>query len=167
MELLIMAGLVIPVTHTAANGPPLGAEINIRKQKMLLLDTGIYQRLLGLNAADLLIYSDFPVVNKGNLTELFAGLELLKAGPPYRQKDLYYWHRESKGSNAEVDYVTQIGDDIVPIEVKSGVQGGMQSMRIFLEEKNAPYGIRSTLENFGKLPNIRIVPVYAIGNLFY
>jgi hypothetical protein len=165
MALLIMSGLIIPVTHTAANDLPLGAEINIKKQKMLLLDTGIYQRLLGLHAVDLLIYDDFTVVNRGNLTELFAGLELLKSGSCYRQKDLYYWHRESKSSNAEVDFVTQIGQDIVPIEVKSGVQGGMQSMRIFLEEKQSPYGIRSSLENFGKLPNIKIIPVYAIGNL--
>jgi len=166
MALLIMSGLVIPVTHTAANDLPLGAETNIKKQKMLMLDTGIYQRLLGLPAADMLIYDDFSVVNKGCLTELFVGLELLKSDSCYRPKDLYYWHRESRGSNAEVDFVTQIGMDIVSIEVKSGIQGGMQSMRIFLEEKKSPYGIRSSLENFGELPNIKIIPVYAIGNLF-
>ena len=163
LELLVMAGLVIPVTHTAANGIPLGAQINIKKQKMLMLDTGIFQRILGLPMSDVIIYDDFSIVNKGGIAELFVGLELLKAESPYQQKSLYYWHRESKNSNAEIDYVVQSGQNIIPIEVKSGTKGAMQSMRIFLNEKNAPYGIRTSLENYGELPDIRIIPVYGVG----
>jgi len=163
LSLLIKAGLVIPVTHTAANGIPLGAEANTKKQKMLLLDTGILQSLLGLPLAEFWAYDDFPIVNKGGITELFVGLELLKSASPYRQTDLYYWHRESKGSNAEIDYVVQSGADIIPIEVKSGTKGAMQSMRMFLQEKKSPYGIRTSLENYGEIPGIRIVPVYGVG----
>jgi len=48
VELLIMAGLVIPVIHTSANGLPLGSGINPKFRKLILLDTGIFQRLLGL-----------------------------------------------------------------------------------------------------------------------
>ena len=48
VELLIMAGLVIPVIHTSANGLPLGYGINPKFRKLILLDTGIFQRLLGL-----------------------------------------------------------------------------------------------------------------------
>jgi predicted AAA+ superfamily ATPase len=162
LELLKMAGLVIPITHSSANGLPLGAETDIKKQKMLLLDTGIFQRLLGLPLADLLISDDFSLVNKGNIAELFTGLELLKAGSCYEQKNLYYWHRESKSSNAEVDFVAQIGQNIIPIEVKSGSKGTMQSIRLFMEEKHSPFGIRVSLENFGKMQNIKIVPIYAI-----
>jgi len=164
LELLIMSGLVIPVIHTAANGIPLGAEIDIKKQKMLLLDTGILQRLQGLPLSDLLISDDFTLVNKGNIAELFAGLEILKSASCYEQKNLYYWHRENKSSNAEVDYVIQSGKNIIPIEVKSSTKGAMQSMRLFLEEKHSPYGIRTSLENFSELPDIRIVPLYGIGN---
>jgi len=167
LELLKMAGLVIPVTHSSANGVPLGAEINAKKQKMLLLDTGIFQRLLGLPLADLLVSDDFSLINKGNIAELFVGLELLKSTSCYEQKDLYYWQRESKSSNAEVDFVTQIGQDIVPIEVKSNTTGAMQSMRLFLEEKKSPFGIRTSLENFGELPGIKIVPVYGVGKSLY
>jgi len=163
LELLIMAGLVIPVTHTAANKIPLGAEVNPKKQKMLLLDTGIFQRLLGLPMSDLMINDDFSVVNKGCIAELFVGLELLKSSLPYEQTALYYWHRESKGSNAEIDYVVQAGQSIIPIEVKSGTKGAMQSMRIFLQEKNALYGIRTSLENYGEIPGIKIIPVYGVG----
>ena len=163
LELLKMAGLVIPVTHSSANGLPLGAEIDVKKQKMLLLDTGIFQRLLGLPLADLLISDDFSLVNKGSIAELFAGLELLKSGSCYEQKSLYYWHRESKNSNAEVDFVLQIGQNIIPVEVKSGSKGAMQSMRLFLEEKHSPFGIRVSLENFGEMQNVKIIPLYGVG----
>ena len=164
LELLKMSWLVIPVMHTAANGIPLGAEINVKKQKILLLDTGIFQRLLGLPLSDLIISNDFSLVNKGNIAEALAGLEILKSSSCYEQKNLYYWHRENKSSNAEIDFVVQIKKDIIPIEVKSNTKGAMQSMRLFLEEKHLPYGIRTSLENFGELPNIKIIPLYALGN---
>ncbi|MBC7642710.1 MAG: ATP-binding protein, partial [Flavobacterium sp.] len=41
LTLLEMAGLVYFVTHSASNGIPVGAEINFKKRKMLLFDTGI------------------------------------------------------------------------------------------------------------------------------
>ena len=31
---------------------------------------------------------------------------------------LFYWHREARNSNAEVDYVVQFRNQILPIEVK-------------------------------------------------
>jgi len=163
LELLKMSGLVIPVIHSAANGIPLGAEIDVKKQKMILLDTGILQRLLNLPLSDLLISNDFALVNKGSIAEIFTGLELLKSASCYEQINLYYWHRENKSSNAEVDYVIQTGKNIIPIEVKSSTKGAMQSMRLFLEEKKSSFGIRTSLENFGELPDIKIVPLYAIG----
>ncbi|GBU29152.1 hypothetical protein R84B8_02716 [Treponema sp. R8-4-B8] len=167
MELLIMSGLVIPVVHSAANGIPLGAEIDSKKKKLLLLDTGIFQRLLGLPLSNLLISDDFSLINKGSIAELFAGLEILKSSSCYEKKNLYYWHRENKSSNAEVDFVIQQGLNIVPIEVKSSGKGSMQSMRLFMEEKQSSFGIRTSLENFGELPGIKIVPLYALGNFIY
>jgi len=35
---------------------------------------------------------------------------------------------------------------------------------LFLNEKHSPYGIRTSMENFGELPDIKIVPLYALGN---
>ena len=135
VELLVMAGLVIPVLHTSANGIPLGAQVNLKKQKMLVLDTGILQRLLGLQLADIVSDKDFDVVNKGNIAELYVGLELLKATSCYEMAQLYYWQREEQNAHAEVDYILQKNYDIVPLEVKSGKQGKMQSLNLFLKEK--------------------------------
>lgn len=165
LELLIMAGLVVPVTHTSANGIPLGAEVNPKKRKMLLMDTGIFQRILQLDISELLFSDEFSLVNKGGIAEQFIGLEILKNAPCYNQIELFYWHREALNSNAEVDYLIQKNNEIVPIEVKSGLKGSMNSMFLFLTEKNAKYGCRLSLENFAEYENIHVYPLYALGNI--
>ncbi|TDX00631.1 ATP-binding protein [Dinghuibacter silviterrae] len=164
VDLLILAGWVIPVTHTSANGLPLGAESDAKKRKLNLLDTGIFQRILGLNIADILFENETDVINKGAIAEQYAGLEMLKAGSCFRTEPLYFWHREAKSSNAEVDYVVQHGEQIIPIEIKSGRQGSMQSLHLFLEEKKAPYGIRFSLENFSAYDKIKVYPLYAVSD---
>jgi predicted AAA+ superfamily ATPase len=165
VDLLIMAGLVIPVTHTSANGIPLGAESAEKKRKMLIFDSGIFQRILGLNISELLFEDSFDIVNKGSIAELHVGLELLKSSSCYQQSELYYWHREALNSNAEVDYVIQKHQDIIPIEVKSGKKGKMQSLYLFLKEKKAPYGIRFSLENYSAYGQIRVYPLYAVSDI--
>ncbi|BAV04222.1 hypothetical protein SAMN05421788_10449 [Filimonas lacunae] len=167
VDLLALGGLVIPVTHTAANGLPLGAEMNHKSRKMLLLDTGIFQRLLGLNIGDLLIEDDFDAINKGAIAEQFIGLELLKNASCYKQETLYYWHREAKNSNAEVDYVIQKSENIIPIEIKAGRKGSMRSMHLFLEEKKSSFGARFSLENFSTYDNIAVFPLYAVNELLH
>ncbi len=165
LELLKMAGLVYDVTHSAGNGIPLGAEINAKIRKYLIFDTGILQRILGLNIAKLLIEDDFNIINKGHIAELFVGLELLKNLSPYEKKDLFYWQREAKNSQAVVDYVIQKQEQIIPIEVKSGTKGSMQSLYIFLEEKKITQGVRLSLENFSEIEKVKIMPLFAVNNL--
>lgn len=165
VNMLIMAGLVIPVISTSANGIPLGAEINPKKMKLLLLDTGIFQRLSGLQLSKILLTNDFEVINKGAIAEQFVGLEILKNASPYMPENLYFWTREKEKSQAEVDYVIQRNSKIIPMEVKSGKQGKMQSLHLFIEEKKVEYGIRTSLENFSQYDKIRVYPLYAIGNL--
>ena len=101
------------------------------------------------------------MVNKGVIAELYTGLELIKSQPNNQASSLYYWQREKKGSQAEVDYVIELGNRIVPIEVKSGIKGKMHSLRIFMEEKKCKFGIRTSLENFARLEKINIIPLYA------
>lgn len=165
LDLLIMSGLVIPVRHTAANAIPLGAEVNPKRQKMLVLDTGLLQNILGAEIATLLLDAEYALSNRGAIAEIFVGLEMVKNSDPYRPAELYYWHREAKGSNAEVDYVVQRGTDIVPIEVKSGRRGAMQSLFQFITEKQSVHGIRISAENFGALEKVELWPLYAVGDL--
>ena len=120
---------------------------------------------MGLDIASLIIKDDFEVINKGNIAELFVGLELIKNTNCHEKPSLYYWQREAKNSQAEVDYVIQQQETIIPLEVKSGTKGSMQSMHLFLKEKNKALGVRLSLENFGKMENIQILPLYATSTL--
>jgi predicted AAA+ superfamily ATPase len=165
IRLLCMAGIVYPVIHTAANGIPIGAEINPKKIKYLLYDTGIFQRLLGLELGDMMIQDEFTAINKGNIVELSVGLELIKNTDPFEPANLYYWHREAQNSQAEVDYVIQYGNEIYPIEVKSGTKGSMQSMYLFMKEKKSMLGYRLSFENFSSMDSVKIMPVYVAGKL--
>ena len=165
LDLLIMAGLVIPVTHTSANGIPLGAGANPKKRKMLIYDTGLFQRLMQLDISELIFGDNFELINKGGIAEQFIGLEILKNSSCYQQSELFYWHREALNSNAEVDYLIQKQNDIIPVEVKSGTKGSMNSMFLFLKEKNARFGYRLSMENFAEYDNIRVCPLYALANI--
>ncbi|MDD2425905.1 MAG: AAA family ATPase [Bacteroidales bacterium] len=173
LELLSDAGLVKPVIHTAANGLPLGSEINEKFVKYLFADNGLLLSLLSMESAGsaemsqlILIGTASDLVNKGNITEMVAGLELLKYSNPFQRHDLYYWQNLKRGSQAEVDYVIAHNMKIVPVEIKSGTSGSMKSLFKMIEEKHLSYGIRSSLENFGMIENVRITPVYALSNLF-
>jgi uncharacterized protein len=162
LELLQMAGMIYSVTHSASNGIPIGAEINAKKRKYILFDTGLYQRMLGLDLATIFLNENTELVNKGAIAELFVGIELMK-NSQNALSSLHYWQRESKNSQAEVDYVIQNETQIIPIEVKAGTKGAMQSMHLFMAEKNSDFGIRTSLENFGQVDKIKIIPIYAIG----
>ncbi|MEZ4987620.1 MAG: AAA family ATPase [Saprospiraceae bacterium] len=165
LDLLNMAGWVIPVTHTAANGLPLGAEANFKKRKMLLLDTGIFQRILGLDISDSLLGDSMSSIHQVALAEQFWGLEYLKYANPWSPPSLYYWHREAASANAEVDYIISQGNKILPVEVKSSGSGRMQSLRQFLIEKKQAFGFRFSTENFSSYESIKCFPLYAISNI--
>jgi uncharacterized protein len=164
-ELLEKAGLLYRIIHTDARGIPLGAQINPRRFKALLFDIGIFQRVMNLDLPAYLVQSDADIVNKGAVAELFVGLELIASSASELHPQLYYWHREAPSSNAEVDYIIRQGNTAVPVEVKSGSRGAMQSMHRFLSERSLPLGIRLSHENFAEFGAIQTIPIYAAGNL--
>ncbi|MDR2382621.1 MAG: AAA family ATPase [Prevotellaceae bacterium] len=164
LELLLMAGLCYQVTHTSADDIPLGAGINPKYRRIMPLDTGLYQRILNLNVSNILLSNDFEIINRGTVAEIFVGCELKKNAPYYTNNELYCWVREKKNANAQIDFVVQQDEKIIPIEVKSGTSGKMQSMFLFLEEKKLPFGVRTSLENFATYDKIKVIPLYAIGN---
>ena len=165
LDLLEMAGLVYKVYHSSGQGVPLGSEANFKKFKCLLHDSGIFQQIAGLRITDLMIAEHIDMLNKGKIAEAFAGIELIKYNQVHEKKQLYYWHREKRGSNAEVDYLIEQETQIVPVEVKSGSTGKMQSLNLFMKEKKSSKGIRISLENFSQYGKITVVPLYAVSNL--
>ena len=95
----------------------------------------------------------------------FTALTFAVSGLQHHRPELYYWHREQRASSAEVDFVIAIDESIIPIEVKSGTKGAMQSLFKFLQERNCRFGIRISAENFTKYGTIAVIPIYAAENL--
>jgi predicted AAA+ superfamily ATPase len=170
LDLLCLSGLTYKVYRSAGEGPPIGAQVNQKKFKVLPFDIGIYNRLLDLKLAETLLHDHVTFVNSGAAAELLAGLEIIAHSSAAERPQLYYWDHDTPSGNAEVDYIIQFGRDIVPIEVKAGTKGQMQSMYEFLERKNGSRGIRTSLEPFSTYfaprssTPIEVVPLYAIGS---
>ena len=183
LAMLAKAGIIIPVTHTDANGLPLGSEADLSYQKMLFLDTGLTLRLLNMTTGDIselteqiLTSNVTDLVNKGPMAEMLAGLELLHYRTPNIRHELYYWQRRAKNAKAEVDYVSSYRQTVLPIEVKAEKQGGMKSLWMFMREKKLTNAIRSSLENFGAfdyedpkgngaIRHVQICPLYALSQM--
>lgn len=169
LRLLTLAGLITPVKHTAANGLPLGAEENEKYVKYLFLDLGLMQTMLSLPANDILLASDVDFVNKGAASEMFAGLELLKTHDCFVKTEMFYWQNTDKGTIGEIDYLTVIDGQIIPLEVKAGTQGKMQSLYNFMPKHSSAFGIRTSLENASSYIHndhlVKVVPLYALSAL--
>lgn len=166
-ELMERAKIIVRIDCTRVNGIPLGGDINPKDNKFMLLDTGLYLYETGLDLADWLSEPPAKFVNRGPLAEMFAALELKKAGSPYEDNALYYWHRDKNEPRAKVDFVVQYKNKPLPIEVKSGRKGSMRSLNVLMEEKKLELAVRTSEENFGSLEEgrVRIIPLYFIGEL--
>ena len=174
------AGLIVPVYHSASNGIPLGAEVNSKFVKYLLIDNALMLDFLGISDSTqewekmILTETAENLVDRGCVAEMIAGLEILKYMSPNERHDLYYWQDLNKGNVAEVDYVVARAGHVVPIEVKSGIKGSMKSLYELLSkpQKDMPYAIRCSLENFGSFmspvgKSISICPLYALSNISF
>ena len=71
---------------------------------------------------------------------------------------LYYW---TSGNQAEVDFIARIGEDIIPIEVKSSENTRSRSLSVYVKAHSPKYAIRLSMRNFGLENGIKSVPLYA------
>ena len=142
LQLLSKARLCHPVQHTAANGIPVGAEINSKLFKIILIDVGLVSTMLGLQLQQFQRLDDIVLINKGALAEQVVGQLLRLLSPYYSEPKLYYWSRESQSSNAEIDYIIQDNQQLIPIEVKAGSEGALRSLHQFMHEKPWKIAIR-------------------------
>ena len=163
LELLEMAGLLYRVVKTSGQGIPLGAQANLDDFKIIFLDIGLCQALLKFDLAPWFIDPINTFINKGELVEAFVGQEVLAYSDPITKEALFYWRREQRSSQAKIDFLVQIKNNIVPIEVKSGTSKQIKSMQIFLDSHdNSSYGIRFSSDNYSMYKKIHSYPLYAI-----
>lgn len=162
VDLLQLAGIVTKCHHTSGNGVPLSAEITEKKFKLFFVDIGLACRVLGLRLNKELILRPEDIINRGGLAEQFVAQELLATTSSDETPELFYWHREERAAQAEVDFLIEKDNQVVPVEVKSGSSAKSKSLKLFMSEKNVPQGYRLSLENNISAENsvIRHLPLY-------
>ncbi len=166
LDLLCKANVIHKVQHSAGNGSPLGAEVNLDWFKIIFLDIALCQSILGLDVSSWLLNAKEAFVNQGDVIEAFVGQELLCYSMSYGKTNLHFWKRDKRGSQAEVDYLYPLKGTIVPIEAKSTDGNTLKSMRIFLNEHpKSPYGIRFSSLNYSLFEKIDSRPLYAISSI--
>ena len=165
LDLLRTAGIVHKIFHTAAQGIPLGAEVDLDFYKAILMDIAISQKVLGLKTGSWILQPLQTFTNKGAIVEAFVGQEILAYADPRQKAQLYYWQRMAKNSTAEVDYLLQDQENIIPIEVKSGQGTTLRSLNMFLEtHARSSYGIRFSAQNYSVHEHVHSYPLYAIAS---
>ena len=161
LNMLRLAGLCKFVYSSTGEGIPLKANINFKKFKLIYLDVGLYLRDLGINLS-LLNNNELELINSGSLAEQFVGQELLSLYPATEIAQLYFWARDKKSSQAEVDYLYQYGTKILPIEVKAGKTGRLKSLHMFKEIYNSPLGVRISSKPLCLQDDLLSVPFYLV-----
>ncbi len=154
--------MIHTVTHTSGQGTPIGAGSDPSRFKVIFLDSALSQTALGFDLIAWFLRPEQELVNRGAIVEAFVGQEILAYSLPIAKSHLYYWHRESRGSQAEVDYLFQRGSDIIPIEVKSGSGTYLKSLHLLLQEHpQTPHGVRISTYNNSHHEKIHSLPLYA------
>jgi uncharacterized protein len=144
-NLLEKAQIVMKACHTDASGLPLGATINRRVFKPFFLDCGLMNSICGVQWISLNELKRTSFINKGQLAEQFIAQHLAFIGKNNVSPVLTYWLREGRAGNAEIDFVAQLGQSIVPVEVKAGKSGSLRSLQQFVNQKQVRMGVRFDL----------------------
>ncbi len=153
------SGLVYKVTRISKPNLPIKSYEDINVFKLYVLDVGILCALSKLPAKAILednrIFTEF----KGSLTEQYV-LQQLKI----HLSDIHYW--TSKSYVAEVDFVTQIEDNVVPIEVKATTNLKAKSLQQYIKDYSPQKAIRTSLSDYKINENgLYDIPLYVIENI--
>ena len=111
-----------------------------------------------------LTQNNLLAIYKGQLAEQFVAQEMLA----WQDSNLFYWVRDSKSSNAEVDFITVCDGEIYPIEVKSGAGGSLTSLHLLLKAyPNCAQGIVLYSGTYRKLPEQKLIfmPLYCSASI--
>lgn len=162
LQLLERTGMIHIVRHSSGQGIPIGSEVDFETFKIIYLDVALCQAILG---SDISVWFLNPLEgfeNRGEIAESFIGQELICYSNSISKAELYFWKRKEKNSTAEVDYLVQRGNEILPVEVKSAHGNNLRSLRLFLEtHPKCSWGLRFSALNYSIHQNLDSRPLYA------
>lgn len=155
---LIDAGLLLKSSNISAPKLPLNAYANLNMFKLFLLDIGLLGAQARLSPKTLIegnmLFTEF----KGALTENYVAQALKQS----LNMELYYW---ASTGIAEIDFIVQLDDKILPLEAKAGVSTKKKSLLSYSKKYNPSMLLRSTLMNLKQDKKIFNYPLYMIGKL--
>ena len=153
IEWLCLAGIASQVYRIEQILLPLNAYKSLTDFKFYMNDVGLCGASQDIHFED--IQGESPLLKnfKGGLTENYVFNQLTSSG-----LSLYYW---TSGNQAEIDFITRIGEDIIPIEVKSSDNTRSRSLSVYQKMYSPTYSIRLSTKNFGLENGIKSVPLYA------
>ncbi|MBV7533036.1 ATP-binding protein [Chitinophaga sp. sic0106] len=127
LEKALLIHLVFPQTSPVL---PLLPDQN-KSPRLHVLDTGMLNYFVGIQQ-ELLGTQDLSTVYQGFMIEHIMGQELL-ARQYSALHGLNFWVREKSGTSAEIDYLFVYEGKLIPIEVKSGAEGRLKSLHLFMD----------------------------------
>lgn len=154
IEWLSLAGVASQLYRIEQIALPLNAYKSLTDFKFYMNDVGLCCASQDIHFDDILRDNVLLQNFKGGLTENYVFNQLTSNG-----FDLYYW---TSGNQAEIDFISRIGEDIVPIEVKASDNTRSRSLSIYESRYSPKYKFRLSLKNFGFENGIKFIPLYAI-----
>lgn len=155
LQWLISAGMAYKVSKIEKPALPLSSYSNPGYFKLYMADIGLLRRMSRLPASSIFEDSTLYTEFKGALTENYVLTELVNL-----LEDVpYYW---KSGNTAEVDFVSQFGDKIVPIEVKASTNVRARSLAVYREKYNPEISVRTSLLNLKKDNDLLNIPLYLL-----
>ena len=156
---LIDCGLIYQVNRVNNSKVPLSAYQDFSAFKLYLLDVGLLSAKAGIDAKTLLEGNDIFEEFKGSLTEQYVLCQLKQC----TELDVFYWSSDT--GTAELDFITQIGRNNVPIEVKANENLQAKSLKTFVQKYNTKINVRTSMSKYRKEEWIINIPLYNIGNI--
>ncbi|HPS29938.1 MAG TPA: AAA family ATPase [bacterium] len=161
LELLCKADVIHQIFHSSVSVPPLKSGEKNDFFKVIMSDIGLMQAMMNSDVTKWIIDPEEATKNNGAVIEAFVGQEILACSPAEKKSELFYWARTKRGACAEIDYLIEINDTVIPIEVKAGKSTKLTSLEIYLKEKpSVKYGIHLSQLNNDQRNNIKTVPLY-------
>ncbi len=156
---LIDCGLIYQVNRVNNNKIPLSAYQDFSAFKLYLLDVGLLAAMANVDAKTLLEGNDIFEEFKGSLTEQYVLCQLKQC----TELDIFYWSADT--GIAEIDFITQIGKNNVPIEVKASENLQAKSLKSFIQKYDTKVNARTAMIEYKKEDNLINIPLYMIGNI--
>ncbi len=158
MDWLINAGMVHKVSSITTPNLPLSNYEEREIFKLYMIDVGLLSAKSNVKI-DTLLNTNYEIFNhfNGALAEQFV-LQELKT---FSNMPVCYWRRER--GEAEVDFIVQSEDKIIPIEVKAGKNTKAKSLSVYIQKYNPEITVKVSQKKYGKEGNLLSLPLYLLG----